>query len=260
MCLVCHVARPKKHVCPVCGKVYKQLATVVSNRAAALANITRNANAAAAAAAAAAAVSAEDEASSEDEWIQCDVCRRWVMVSCDPSIVDLSLYTDKKNARTYSCPLCRKSATASALLPDGTTTTGAAAAAAAGSDTTATTTSTSNGTGEDAAAMRRKREEDVLVGTVLSGMAERFDRLVACAARLPHFAMDDNPAAFQNKYLRETERAMRRALRERNKHVDRCEADCAKERAAIEQEFLQQFRDHLDRACAGHRGPRSSTH
>jgi len=103
-------------------------------------------------------------------------------------------------------------------------------------------------------ALRRKHEEDIFVESMLSGMSERFDRLFACAARLPQFSSEENIPTVEANLLKRTEKCIRRAFRERNKANDKYGADCAKECASIEQEFLQQFRDHLDRIYARNRG------
>jgi hypothetical protein len=48
-----------------------------------------------------------DDESTDSEWIQCDLCGRWVMCKCD-GIEDLSLYDDENpNHLPYSCPICR---------------------------------------------------------------------------------------------------------------------------------------------------------
>lgn len=43
----------------------------------------------------------------ENEWICCDGCHRWAMVSCDPTISDIKEYDESlDNPKKYFCPYC----------------------------------------------------------------------------------------------------------------------------------------------------------
>lgn len=49
----------------------------------------------------------EIEEEDENEWICCDGCHRWAMVSCDPTISDIKEYDESlANPKKYFCPYC----------------------------------------------------------------------------------------------------------------------------------------------------------
>jgi len=255
-CLACHMSRPRKHSCPICGKPYNQPNTAT------------------------AAASAEGERPvDDDEWIQCDECDRWIMARCDKEIVDLSLYDDSNpNHLHYSCPLCRdrrqqQQQQQQAALPSVAPSPSAVSAAGiAVSSSSAATPAMADGSAEEP---RRKRAnvalddplaaeeaDTVPIEEELAALSERLDAVVAdamrqaaidypatsSAAAAPLSAMaQEELRAFKATLLKRCENAVHRLQRDHERQLERARRDYKMQRQDIEEDFVRQFRDHTDR-------------